>query len=89
VGEISCPTKYFPEASSINFRRSCMYGLGVLGTAISFRLCRWSLLERKVFTAADQKLPAVCPMASMTVTDPLSRSDRAVSAATRGNRTPH
>jgi glycosyltransferase involved in cell wall biosynthesis len=33
IGEISCPTRYFPEASSINFRRSCKYGLGVLWTA--------------------------------------------------------
>ena len=36
IGEISCPTKYFPEASSINFRRSVRYGLGVLGTTMSF-----------------------------------------------------
>ena len=40
VGEISCPAKYFPEASSINFRRSVVYGLGVLGTSASFRLAR-------------------------------------------------
>jgi hypothetical protein len=38
VGEISCPTKYFPEASSIDFRRSVIYGLGVLRTSLSFRL---------------------------------------------------
>ena len=38
VGEISCPTKYFPEASSINFRRSITYGLGVLRTSLAFRL---------------------------------------------------
>ena len=82
VGEISCPTKYFPEASSINFRRSCMYGFGVLGTAISFRLCRWGLLNRRIFTAADQQLPPVSAMASMTVTEPLSPSDPAVPAAT-------
>ena len=40
VGEISCPAKYFSEASSINFRRSITYGLGVLKTSISFRLAR-------------------------------------------------
>jgi glycosyltransferase involved in cell wall biosynthesis len=34
IGEISCPTRYFPEASSINFRRSVIYGLGVLGCAV-------------------------------------------------------
>ena len=38
VGEISCPTSYFSEASSINFRRSVTYGLGVLRTAVEFRL---------------------------------------------------
>jgi glycosyltransferase involved in cell wall biosynthesis len=38
IGEISCPTNYFPEASSINFRRSVTYGLGVLKTALGFRL---------------------------------------------------
>lgn len=38
VGEISCPTKYFPEASSISFRRSVTYGLGVMDTALQFRL---------------------------------------------------
>jgi glycosyltransferase involved in cell wall biosynthesis len=45
VGELSCPTKYFPEASSINFRRSVIYGLGVLGTALLFRLNKWGLAE--------------------------------------------
>jgi glycosyltransferase involved in cell wall biosynthesis len=45
VGEVSCPTKYFAEASSINFRRSVIYGLGVLGTAVSFRLNRMGLLR--------------------------------------------
>ena len=43
VGELSCPTKYFKEASSINFRRSVIYGLGVLGTALLFRLNMWGL----------------------------------------------
>lgn len=42
-GEISCPTKYFPEASSINFRRSVVYGLGVLHTALRYRLHRWGI----------------------------------------------
>jgi glycosyltransferase involved in cell wall biosynthesis len=40
IGEISCPTKYFAEASSINFKRSCVYGLGVLRTAAQYRLKR-------------------------------------------------
>jgi glycosyltransferase involved in cell wall biosynthesis len=45
VGELSCPTKYFKEASSINFRRSVIYGLGVLGTALLFRLNKWGLVK--------------------------------------------
>ena len=44
VGEISCPTKYFPEASSINLRNSCVYGLGVLKTTIEYSLMRWGVL---------------------------------------------
>lgn len=51
IGEISCPTKYFPEASSINFRRSVIYGLGVLATAAQYRLHRWGLVRNKLFTA--------------------------------------
>ena len=43
IGEISCPTKYFSEASSINFIRSCKYGLGVLKTSILYRLAKWGL----------------------------------------------
>ena len=45
IGEISCPTRYFAEASSINFRRSLVYGLGVLGAAARFRLHRWGLMR--------------------------------------------
>lgn len=40
IAEVSCPTKYFAEASSINFRRSVRYGLGVLGVSLAYRLCR-------------------------------------------------
>ena len=49
LGEISCPTKYFPEASSINFRRSCTYGLGVLRTSLTYRLARWGLIRSPLF----------------------------------------
>jgi glycosyltransferase involved in cell wall biosynthesis len=49
IGELSCPTKYFPEASSINFQRSVTYGLGVLGTALSYRLSRMGILRGKIF----------------------------------------
>src|SRR4051812_27069454 len=74
VGEISCPTKYFPEASSINFRRSCVYGLGVLRTAIMFRLCRWGLAQWKVLAPNGPRLPDIAPIGSMTVAEPLERT---------------
>jgi len=42
IGEVSCPTRYFPEASSINFRRSVRYGLGVLGVSLGYRFAgKW------------------------------------------------
>ena len=49
VGEISCPTRYFPEASSINFRRSLKYGLGVLATSLKFRLQKMHMGSFKMF----------------------------------------
>jgi len=49
IGEVSCPTKYFPEASSVNFRRSLMYGLGVLKTSLQFRLQKWGILSSPIF----------------------------------------
>ncbi|HOI74426.1 MAG TPA: glycosyltransferase family 2 protein [Syntrophales bacterium] len=49
VAEVSCPTRYFAEASSINFRRSVEYGLGCLRTALEFRLARWGLRSSKLF----------------------------------------
>ncbi len=49
IGELSCPTKYFPEASSINLRRSIKYGLGVLLTAFQYRLQKWGLASFKIF----------------------------------------
>ena len=53
VGEMSCPTHYFPEASSINFRRSVVYGIGVLTTAVRFRLHRWGVAQSPIFAALD------------------------------------
>jgi glycosyltransferase involved in cell wall biosynthesis len=54
IGELSCPTKYFEEASSINFRRSVVYGLGVLRTALKFRLCRLGLSSSPMFEKAKE-----------------------------------
>jgi glycosyltransferase involved in cell wall biosynthesis len=56
IGEISCPTKYFKEASSINFRRSVKYGLGVLATTLSFAAHRWGILRVPRFGAAGRKV---------------------------------
>ena len=73
-GEISCPTKYFPEASSINFQRSCIYGLGVVKTAISYRLSRWRIAKSRLFAADAPKLPRVpAPMPNMSVAEPIKR----------------
>jgi glycosyltransferase involved in cell wall biosynthesis len=58
IGEISCPTKYFPEASSISFRRSVRYGFGVLGTAVHFRLHRWRLRRDRLFDPHGRRLEA-------------------------------
>lgn len=48
-GEISCPTKYFEEASSINFSRSVKYGFGVLGTSLFYRLHAWGIYSHPIF----------------------------------------
>lgn len=50
VGEVSCPTKYFAEASSISFRRSVVYGLGVLATSVLYRAWKWGLVKTNRFS---------------------------------------
>lgn len=55
IGEITCPTKYFEDASSINFRRSVIYGFGVLLTAIKFRIQRMGLKKFPMFACIDRK----------------------------------
>ena len=58
VGEISCPTKYFEEASSINFSRSVTYGLGVLKTAAQFRMKKLGLSHPAIFEdRVESRLP--------------------------------
>jgi glycosyltransferase involved in cell wall biosynthesis len=49
IAEVSCPTKYFTEASSINLRRSIRYGFGCLWTALNFRLARMGLIRSRLF----------------------------------------
>jgi glycosyltransferase involved in cell wall biosynthesis len=49
ISEVTCPTKYFEEASSINFARSTTYGLGVLWISVKYRLAKWKLYTAKEF----------------------------------------
>jgi hypothetical protein len=56
IGEISCPTSYFEEASSINFRRSVEYGFGVLGTTLSFVAHKLGIRHRPMFDATGRKV---------------------------------
>jgi len=56
IGEISCPTKYFEEASSINFRRSVKYGLGVLATTATFMAHKAGLIQAPIFDATGRKV---------------------------------
>ena len=56
IGEISCPTRYFEDASSINFRRSVKYGFGVLATSLKFRLQKWGAGNFTIFSADGKGL---------------------------------
>lgn len=56
IGEISCPTRYMAEASSISFRRSVTYGFGVLGAALAYRLHQWGLRTARILRADGRKL---------------------------------
>ena len=75
IGEISCPTRYFEEASSINFSRSMKYGLGVLLTSLKFRLQRMQVGSFRIFAPDGRRLasdtadePGCAPIAdAMTV----------------------
>ena len=49
IGEVSCPTKYFDDSSSISFKRSIIYGLGVMHTAMLYRLAKWGIYTSKIF----------------------------------------
>jgi glycosyltransferase involved in cell wall biosynthesis len=53
IGEISCPTRYFEDASEISFGRSIAYGLGVLWTSLQYRMWRWGLIRPRIFSADD------------------------------------
>jgi hypothetical protein len=55
IGELSCPTKYFKEASTINFWRSVKYGFGVIATLIKYILSRYSLKRYAIFSTEGRK----------------------------------
>lgn len=58
IGELSCPTRYFKEASSINFRRSVKYGLGVLNNSMKYVISKWGIKQFKIFSGTGKKLLA-------------------------------
>jgi glycosyltransferase involved in cell wall biosynthesis len=49
IGEVTCPTKYFDEASSINFKRSSIYGMGVIKVSLQYRMQKWGLIKSALF----------------------------------------
>lgn len=55
IGEVSCPAKYFKEASSINFYRSVKYGFGVLRVSLCYRLQKWGILKFRIFDLENGK----------------------------------
>jgi glycosyltransferase involved in cell wall biosynthesis len=61
IGEITCPARYFAEASSIGLRRSITYGLGVLRTGIEFRLARMGIVKPARFSSQGRRLPVARP----------------------------
>src|SRR5215471_285741 len=68
IAEVSCPTKYFPEASSINFRRSIKYGFGCLSTGLRFRLAKWGVIGSRLFP------PAAIPSIQAPATAEMSKT---------------
>ncbi len=65
IAEVSCPTKYFPEASSINLRRSIRYGFGCLGTGLRYRLAKAGLLPSELFAAKNSKKAGTATQAAV------------------------
>ncbi len=55
IAEITCPTKYFDDASSINFKNSSIYGIGVLKTSVQYRLQKWGLMKNRIFEPKRKK----------------------------------
>src|SRR5260221_11290103 len=58
IAEVSCPTRYFAEASSISFGRSVRYGFGVLSTSLRFRSWKWGILRPRILDGSPElRLP--------------------------------
>ena len=53
IGEITCPTRYMEDSSSISFQRAVLYGIGVIKTSVAFRLHRWGFQKNRLFAALD------------------------------------
>ncbi len=64
IGEVSCPTRYFPEASQISFRRSVRYGLGVLATSVMYRLWKWKLVRPRFLSSQPDLRLGAAPATS-------------------------
>jgi glycosyltransferase involved in cell wall biosynthesis len=73
IGEVTCPARYFPEASSIGLRRSITYGVGVLRTGLEFRLARMGLTHPARFSSQGRRLP-IAPPAAVTERDQRARA---------------
>jgi glycosyltransferase involved in cell wall biosynthesis len=56
IGELSCPAKYAPDSSSISFKRSVRYGVGVIATTLKFRLAKWGLIHPRTFSPEGRRL---------------------------------
>ena len=61
IAEVTCPTRYFAEASSINLRRSIKYGFGCLATGLTFRLAKWGVIRSKLFPPAAAMVSGHAP----------------------------
>ena len=61
IAEVTCPTAYFPEASSIHFRASVVYGLGVLRVALGYRLHKWGLYRSSLYGKDQADNPVILP----------------------------
>jgi len=69
IAEVTCPTSYFEDASSISFRRSVTYGLGVLRAALAYRLARWGVASPQFLSREGRRLDVAAPKASLSEGD--------------------